>query len=60
MYSDATAQRLAEVQLTPIVVPLKEEVVGGVATLLWLLFGGMTFVVSRRAKQLDVRLARIT
>jgi predicted permease len=40
VYADATAERLAEVQLTPIVVPLKEEVIGDVRRLLLLLLGG--------------------
>jgi putative ABC transport system permease protein len=44
-YVDATASRLAQVQLSPIVVPLKEEVVGGVRTFLWLLFGGVTVLL---------------
>ncbi len=45
VYSDATRERIDEVQLRPIVVPLKEEVVGPVSTALWLVFGGMTFLL---------------
>ena len=44
VYGDATAERLAEMRLTPMVVPLKDDIVGDVSTLLWLLFGGMTFL----------------
>jgi len=40
-YVDATASRLDQVRLSPIVVPLKEEMVGGVRRFLWLLFGGV-------------------
>ncbi|MGH9373032.1 MAG: ADOP family duplicated permease [Vicinamibacterales bacterium] len=43
--ADATASRLAEAQLIPLVVPMKEEIVGGVRTFLWLLFGGVTVVL---------------
>ena len=45
MYSDATRERIEEVRLRPIVVPLKEEVVGSVSSALWLTFGGMTFLL---------------
>jgi putative ABC transport system permease protein len=45
VYADATAERLAEVQLKPSVVPLKEQVIGDVRTLLLLLFGGTTFLL---------------
>ena len=45
VYSDATRERIDEVQLRPIVVPLKEEVVGPVSSALWLVFGGMTFLL---------------
>jgi len=45
VYADATAERLAEVQLKPIVVPLKEEVIGDARTFLLLLFGGTTFLL---------------
>jgi putative ABC transport system permease protein len=45
VYADATAARLAEVQLKPIVVPLKDEVIGDVRTFLLLLFGGTTFLL---------------
>jgi predicted permease len=38
---DATADRIAEARLEPIVVPLKHEITGGAASLLWVLFGGM-------------------
>jgi predicted permease len=45
VYADATAARLAEVQLTPIVVPLREALVGDVRPLLLLLFGGMAVLL---------------
>jgi predicted permease len=45
VYADATAERLAEVQLEPIVVPLKEEMIADVRTFLLLLFGGTTFLL---------------
>jgi putative ABC transport system permease protein len=45
VYADATAERLAEVQLKPMVVPLKEEVVADVRTFLLLLLGGTTFLL---------------
>lgn len=44
-YPDATAARLAEVRLAPIVVSLKQEIVGNVGNALWLLFGGMAFLL---------------
>jgi hypothetical protein len=44
-YPDATAKRLAELQLAPVVVPLKDEIVGTAAGTIWLLFGGMAFVL---------------
>jgi predicted permease len=44
-YPDATAERLAELQLAPVVVPLKDEIVGTAAGTIWLLFGGMAFVL---------------
>jgi putative ABC transport system permease protein len=40
VYADATAARLAEVRLEPRVVPLKEELIGGVRKFLLLLLGG--------------------
>jgi putative ABC transport system permease protein len=45
VYPDANAERLAEVQLAPIVVPLKEDTIRGVRTLLLLLLGGTTFLL---------------
>jgi putative ABC transport system permease protein len=45
VYADATAERLAEVQLKPIVVPLKEEMIADVRAFLLLLFGGTTFLL---------------
>jgi putative ABC transport system permease protein len=44
-YVDATASRLAQVQLSPIVVPLRDEIVGDVRRFLWLLFGGVTVLL---------------
>jgi putative ABC transport system permease protein len=44
-YPDATAARMAEVRLAPIVVPLKQEIVGDAGNALWLLFGGMAFLL---------------
>lgn len=45
MYADATRERIEEVRLRPMVIPLKEEVVGSVGPALWLTFGGMTFLL---------------
>jgi len=45
VYADATAERLAEVQLKPMVVPLKEEMIADVRTFLLLLLGGTTFLL---------------
>jgi predicted permease len=45
VYADATAARLAEVQLTPLIVPLKDALVGDVRPLLLLLFGGMAVLL---------------
>ena len=44
-YSDGTRERIEEVRLRPIIVPLKDEVVGSVSSALWLTFGGMTFLL---------------
>jgi putative ABC transport system permease protein len=44
-YPDATAARMAEVRLSPIVVSLRQEIVGNVGNALWLLFGGMAFLL---------------
>jgi hypothetical protein len=43
-YVDATAARIAEVQLRPRVVPLKSAVIGDVAGVLWPLLGGMALL----------------
>ena len=45
VYRDATRQRMAEVRLAPIVIPLKSAVIGDVARVLWTLFGGMAFLL---------------
>jgi len=45
VYQDATPKRIAEVKLSPIVVPLKSAVIGDVARVLWTLFGGMGFLL---------------
>jgi putative ABC transport system permease protein len=45
VYADATAERLAEVQLKPIVVPLKEEMIADVRGFLLLLLGGTAFLL---------------
>ena len=44
-YSDATAERLAELQLTPVVVPLKDTIVGDRRAALLILLGGMAFLL---------------
>jgi putative ABC transport system permease protein len=44
-YADATAARIAEVQLRPLVVPLKSAIIGDVAAVLWPLFGGMALLL---------------
>ncbi|ODS53225.1 MAG: hypothetical protein ABS36_14980 [Acidobacteria bacterium SCN 69-37] len=44
-YPDATTERLAELQLTPFVTPLLDDVVGRAGPTLWVLFGGMAFVL---------------
>jgi hypothetical protein len=44
-YLDATAARIAEVQLRPRVVPLKSAVIGDVAGVLWPLLGGMALLL---------------
>lgn len=45
VYADATPARIAEMQLTPVIVPLKTAVIGETGTALWILFGGMTFLL---------------
>jgi len=45
VFRDATAERIAEVGLKPLVLPLKEVVVGETGKALWILFGGMTFLL---------------
>ncbi len=45
VYRDATPQRMAEVRLSPVVLPLKAAVVGDVAHVLWTLFGGMALLL---------------
>jgi putative ABC transport system permease protein len=45
VYTDATPERMAEVGLSPVVVPLKAAVIGDVAHLLWTLFGGMALLL---------------
>jgi predicted permease len=44
-YPDATATRVAEVRLEPIVRSLKDTIVADVAPVLWTLFGGMTLLL---------------
>jgi putative ABC transport system permease protein len=44
-YRDATTERLAEVKLSPFVTPLKSDVIGDVAHVLWTLFGGMALLL---------------
>jgi predicted permease len=44
-FPDATPQRLSEMRLTPLVAPMKDDVVGDVRTTLWLLFGAVGFVL---------------
>lgn len=45
VYADATPKRLREVRLTPIVVPLKEAVVGDAGRMLWAQLGAMAFLL---------------
>ena len=45
VYPDATRERMGEVRLTPVVTPLKSAVIGDVAHVIWLLFGGMGFLL---------------
>ena len=45
LYADATHERLAEIRLTPQVMPLKFAVVGDVAHVIWTLFGGMVLLL---------------
>ncbi|HYN06301.1 MAG TPA: ADOP family duplicated permease [Vicinamibacterales bacterium] len=45
LFKDTTAEKMAGVRLAPIVMPLKFAVVGDVAQVLWILFGGMTLLL---------------
>ncbi len=45
LYNDATPERIAEVRLAPIVIPLKSAVIGDVAGVIWPLFGGMALLL---------------
>jgi predicted permease len=45
VYADATAARLAEVRLRPIVIPLKDRLAMPVRTLLLVVFGGMALLL---------------
>lgn len=45
LFTDTTPERLADVRLAPIVTPLKSAVVGHVARVIWILFGGMTLLL---------------
>jgi predicted permease len=45
-YRDATAARMAALQLSPIVTPLKDATIGDVSSVLWTLFGGMTLLLA--------------
>jgi len=40
-YSDATPERLSEIGLAPVVIPLKSHVIGDVDRVIWLLFAGL-------------------
>ena len=42
---DATPDRMAFLQLSPLVVPLRDDVIGATGTMLWPLFGGMAFLL---------------
>jgi predicted permease len=44
-YRDATAERLAEAGIQPIVTPLKTRIIGSAASALWPLFGGMAVLL---------------
>jgi predicted permease len=46
VFGDATAARLAEVALKPMVMPLKDRLIGGVRTLLLVVFGGMVLLLA--------------
>jgi predicted permease len=45
-YRDATAARIAALQLAPIVTPLKDATIGDVSRVLWTLFGAMTLLLA--------------
>jgi predicted permease len=45
VYEDATPQRFGEIQLAPIVVPLKTAVIGDVRRVLWTLFAGLSLLL---------------
>ncbi|HVW05320.1 MAG TPA: FtsX-like permease family protein [Vicinamibacterales bacterium] len=45
-YRDATAARIATLQLAPIVTPLKDATIGDVSRVLWTLFGAMTLLLA--------------
>jgi predicted permease len=45
VYADATHARIAEVQLAPIVLPLKDVVLGGADRVLWIIFGSMLLLL---------------
>jgi predicted permease len=44
-YRDATPARMEEVKLTPVVAPLKDEVLGGAGAVLWPQLGGVGFLM---------------
>lgn len=44
-YRDATPELLARMRIVPRVVPLKDAVVGDVGAVLWILLGGMSFLL---------------
>jgi predicted permease len=44
-YPDATPARIAEVQLEPVVLPLKDMVLGGADRALWIIFGSMLLLL---------------
>lgn len=45
VYGDATPSRMAEVQLAPVILPLKEVVLGGADRVLWTIFGSMLLLL---------------
>lgn len=45
LFKDTSAERMAAIRLAPLVTPLKSAVIGDVAHVLWIVFGGMTLLL---------------